>query len=460
MTTTLKAIRQRMFELDRSLGRAVPIASLTTTTAVVTSLATGSVQSGRYKDKWMLRPDAALSGGVAVDRVRLCSNFASLTGTLTHAGTNYTDTTATNETLEIHEYEPYLIDAAINAMLDRTRFVDESEMQSRSDGMYFYDEFSWILQPSHLIAMGSRPMPVLTGNRHFYRWGTVDSSGVLQPDTWTITNNTDTTPRTTTTNRGPYALAVTTAASTAVTVDQVISALWLGDNIYNLRGQTVVGFCVGMTTVASQLRVRITSERADGTVLSTTNSSYNAASGSWEMIEASHTVHDDADSIRISVRSEVNGSAIIAEAGIAYEQVSDAVRIDNAETQWYWNQSKALQNPLAWSTGPRTINTQIIVRSQRPYPQFNATRLANGLADADETDCPLDLAAYGALAEFYEAMARVNGGNLTMRQNALDFAKSRDVLQAQHLAINDDNPQPGMRVYSGEPYGMITRRMR
>ena len=44
--------------------------------------------------------------------------------------------------------------------------------------------------------------------------------------------------------------------------------------------------------------------------------------------------------------------------------------------------------------------------------------------------------------------------------DALDFAKSRDVLQAQHLALNDDNPQPGMRVYSGEPYGMITRRMR
>ena len=459
MTTTLKAIRQRMFELDRSLGRAVPIASLTTTTAVVTSLATGSVQSGRYKDKWMLRPDAALSGGIAVDRVRLCSNFTSSTGTLTHAGTNYTDTTATNETLEIHEYEPYLIDAAINATLDRTRFVDESEMQSRSDGLYFYDEFPWITQPSHLIAMGSRSIPVLTGNRHFYRWGNVSTGGVLLPDLWTITNNADTTPRTTTTNRGPYALAVTTSASTAVTVDQVISALWLGDNIYSLRGQTVVGFCVGMTTVASQLRVRITSERADGTVLSTTNSSYNTASGSWEMIEASHTVHDDADNIRISIRSEVNGNAIIAEGGIAYQQVSDAVRLDNAETQWYWNQSKALQNPLSWSTGPRTINTQIIARSQRPYPQFDATRLANGLADADETDCPIDLVSYGALAEFYEAMARVNGGNLTMRQNAQDFAKSRDVLQAQHLAINDDNPQPGMRIYSGESYGTM-RRMR
>ena len=459
MTTTLKAIRQRMFELDRSLGRAVPIASLTTTTAVVTSLATGSVQSGRYKDKFMLRPDAALSGGVAVDRVRLCSNFASSTGTLTHAGTNYADTTATNETLEIHEYEPYLIDTAISAALGRTRFVDESEMQSRSDGMYFYDEFSWIKQPSELIALGKRAMPVLTGNRHFYRWGIVDSSGVLQPDTWTIANNAHTTPRTTTTYRGPYALDVRTVGGVVCTVGQTISALYLGDNIYSLRGQTVVGFTVTQTSVASQMRVRITSERVDGTVLSTTNSSYHTGSGSWEELTASHTVDDAAEVIRVSVRCEINGDARISEGGIVYQELSDAVRIDNAPTHWYWNQSKALQNPIAWADGPRQVNTQIIVRSQRPYPEFNATRLANGLADADETDCPLDLAAYSALAEFYESMARVNGGNLTMRQNALDFAGSRDTLQAQHLALNDDNPQPGMRIYSGEQYGTM-RRMR
>ena len=111
---TLEAYRQEMHQRSRhATGRVLETpTSITATTLVIASLATGTVTSGKYGAKWILRPDAASQ---PADRVRLTTEtgFASATGTLTHAGANYADITATGESIEILEYEPYLLDTAI-----------------------------------------------------------------------------------------------------------------------------------------------------------------------------------------------------------------------------------------------------------------------------------------------------------------------------------------------------------
>ena len=93
--TTLKSIRRAMYLRPGSgVGQTEVIASLTTTTAVVSKLATGTINSEKYLRKWLIRAEAASQ---PADRERSCSAFSSSTGTFTHAGANYADTTATSE---------------------------------------------------------------------------------------------------------------------------------------------------------------------------------------------------------------------------------------------------------------------------------------------------------------------------------------------------------------------------
>ena len=104
-------IMQEMFREAPVLGPVESIASGTVTTCVVSRLATGSTSANRYRNWRMLRPDAS----AAADRERICSAFADITGTLTHAGANYSDTTFTNESLLLLNpaFEPHYVDAAI-----------------------------------------------------------------------------------------------------------------------------------------------------------------------------------------------------------------------------------------------------------------------------------------------------------------------------------------------------------
>lgn len=434
-----------MLELDPALGQVETISSLTATTVVCASLAYGTVGSEKFTEKYMLRPSAALSGGSAVDRLRFSSNFAASTGTLTHAGANYTDTTATSESVEIHEYEPRLLEQAIQDALAQTLRIDYSTLQRRSDGRYTLADLSWITS-SQGVQIGRSNSNVLTGNRQFDSWGTVSSAGVLQPDRWTLAGSGGTFARSTTSRRR-FSLSVTRSGTTT-TVEQTVQAVTGSPNDTSLRGQVVTGVIVAQTTVASQTRVRVTSEKADGTVLSTTNSSYHTGGGSWEELTAAHTVDTAADIVRISIRNEADGAQLLDEAYLTDGSVDESERRDNYNVEWMTGEWT--QTPLMWR-GPVDLTGQIVVKSRRPYPTFDATRMRSGLADSDSQDAPLDLIAYRALARFYEDQAFGQNGNAMLEMKAAKYSKQADIMGAAHIA--DPTGNKGATILSGHARG-------
>ena len=91
MATSLKEIRREMLARNQALGLKFNLASATTTTAVVTALAAGGFTQGRFFGRFLVRAEAATAAGA--DRVRRVTDFTASSGTLTHAGANYTDTT-------------------------------------------------------------------------------------------------------------------------------------------------------------------------------------------------------------------------------------------------------------------------------------------------------------------------------------------------------------------------------
>ena len=118
---SLKEIRREMYRRHPgALGRTESIASLTTTTAVVNALATGVIDSEKFVRKWMLRAEAAS----AADRVRIVKTFASASGTFTHEGTNYADTTATSEKLDTIRTRSAALAASARSIHFRTNFSE------------------------------------------------------------------------------------------------------------------------------------------------------------------------------------------------------------------------------------------------------------------------------------------------------------------------------------------------
>jgi hypothetical protein len=82
------------------------VGSCTTTTVVDAASHKLLRSAGQSSQKWvpsyLLRPAAATASGV--DRLRIVASYNPVTGTLTHGGPVYADTTATSETYEIHPY--------------------------------------------------------------------------------------------------------------------------------------------------------------------------------------------------------------------------------------------------------------------------------------------------------------------------------------------------------------------
>ena len=442
-----------MLTQEPMLGRTFDIASLAAQTVTVTALATGTTSARLYSEKWLLRPYAALSGGIAVDRVRVSSNYVSSTGVITQAGAVYTDTTATDEVVEIHEFDPYRLDTGIQEALGSTVRVDESLIQGRGDGRYTFEILPWIDQASDIALVGISGEPVITANRKFTQWGTVSSAGLLQPDRWTLAGSGATFARSTTSRNGPYSLKVTRSGANA-TVSQSAQVITSNASDQSLRGYTVTGVVLGMTTDASSLRVRITSELADGTVITTSNSAYHTGSGAWEQLSIAHTVASTADVIRVQSITEVDGDTYQDDLYMTTETLSHGQRLDRYETDWWRSYKNYYQNPLTLVSpdSGRRMNAQLVVRSLRKYPKFDATRVLNGLADTDETDCPIDLLKYRALSKFFMGIARDTEGNANLVAKANDYAQQADNIAANHIvSINDI--QPGTAMMTGATYG-------
>ena len=453
---TLTEVRQSCLWQEPMLGRVFPIASLAAQTITISALATGTTTARLYKQKWLLRPDTS----TVADRLRISSDYASSTGVITQAGAAYADTTATSESVEIHEYDPYRLETAIQEALSSTTRVDESILQGRADGIYDFSLLSWIKQPSDVALVGVRGSPVLTGNRKFGQWGTVSTAGALQPDRWTLAGSGATFARSTTSRNGPYSLKVTRDGTDA-TVGQTIQVVTSNTSNSTLRASKGTGVVVAMTTVASNLRVRVTSEEVGGTVLSTSYSSYHTGSGAWEELSIEHTIDDAADIVRGVAISEADGASYLDDLYLTTDELGDGQRLDRYPTDWWRGYKDFTQNPmLLWAPDAgRQMNAELIVRSLRKYPTFDAARVLAGSADDDTTDCPLELLKYRALARFFRGLARDTEGNANLVAKANEYETMADSIAQGHIA-DLTTTQPGAQMMSGAAYGVAAPRGR
>lgn len=441
---TLLQFRQRALELDPSLGRVENISAVAAQSVTVPTLAVGTLGARKHSEKWLLRNVAI----AAIRNPRFSSNYVASTGVLSHAGVAYSDTGTVSGTVEIHEYEPRLLEQSVQDALNSLRRIDRSEMQSRLDGRYTFENHAWIVQPQEIVRIGRSGGPVMTANRSFEQWGVVSTGGVLQPDRWTLAGAAVTFARSST-SRKRYSLSVTRAGTDA-TVDQSVRSVTAQTTQQSLRGQTVTGVAVVQTAIASQVTVRVTSERVDGTVLSTSNSAAHTGGGSWEELSAAHTVHAAADIVRVKAINAVDGAALLDELYLCAGAVNEGVRLGRFPAEWdkfpRWE-----QNPLTW-LGAQAISGAIVFDSRRPYPTFDATRVKAGTADSDSSDAPLDLVAYKALALFYTARARGNASSAALLAKAATYAQMAEDLALGHLADPQDT-DPGEAWLSGRERG-------
>lgn len=425
--TTLAQIRQRCLELEPSLGRTVSITSLAAQAVTVTGLAVGTIGARKYTNKWLLRPDAS----TAADRLRFSQDFNSNNGQINHEGAAYSDTTATSESLEIHEHEPYLMDLAVQQTLRTTRFLDRSILPSNLSGEYWLNALSWIVDPSDITRVGWAASPVATRNRHMEKWNGVSSGGLLVPDDWTLGGTSATFARVASARLGAYSLALTSTGSGTATVDAVVPVLRSGVSNDSLRGRVVTGVAVSRSGAASSHRVRVISESSAGSAISTTNSSYHTGGGYFEELSAEHTVSATAEQVRVRFLQEMDEtSKHLDELYLMVGSLNDAVRRDQFPPTW-WNVRPHLEQgqPLLLH-GDRRADCQIVIESQRPYTTFDAARVASGSADADATDAPLDLVAHGVLWRMCEGVGE--------QQMAAQHYRKHKMLQAQHLALWND----------------------
>jgi len=444
---TLAQYRQRMLELDPTLGRVETLASATTTSLVVTRLSVGGmVGKGKFEGQWLLRPSA---GSQPADRIRLAIDYNSNTGALIHDGTAYSDTTTTGEVVEIHEHEPFLLESAIQDALRSTRRLYRVTMPTHSDGMYWLDPYTWITSPADIRRIGTQNGSILTPNRYFEDWTGFDltnNNGTQVPDLWTLGFEASSTfAPSTTAQRGQRSLSVT-RSGTDVTFSYTIGILETGVSSDNLQGETVTGVIVAQSGTASSVRFRIT----DG--VDTTNSDYHTGGGGWEKIEAEHTINAAATTLTFSGRVEQDEAALFDEAYLLRGSISDGVRRGGLNINWFGGPVEFISGAPIAISGPKVRGQTFVVESEREYSQFDPTRIRGGTADDDTNDAPLDLIAYKALARFYEDRTVGEEASPLDIVQAAKYANAAGTLQQAHLYVPDDAGR-GMPMLSGVPYG-------
>ena len=397
MVTVQDVRREMLYRGPTDLGRVVPITSLTTTTAVSSQLASGTVSAERYINKHLWRGEAASSA----DYWRICTNFAASTGTFTHAGTNYSDTTATGEELEILEHDPYLYLEAINLTLAKVRRRYEVELPAWQSYRNWLDDFSWIRNPADVRKVELVRSPQLTRNR-FFANRSYNSSDALVPDFWTLAGSGASIAYSTTQAwKGASSLAITRAGTDCTVSQTVDHALNTGVGDDSLRGETVGMIARVWSAVASQVRLRIT----DG--VDTTNSSYHTGGSGWEELSVSHTVSSTATTLTFSVRVETSNTvAYVGEAAGFYGTVTDGFRRDNYGSTREWDvkfDQSAYQLPV--SLPARGFGTYWRITALRPYGPLDWARLSAWSNETTTIDAPLEVMAAGGLAHLYGKLA-------------------------------------------------------
>ena len=425
---TLKSVRRAMYLRPGSgVGRTEAIASLTAQTAVVTALATGTRVASWGIGKWLIRAE-----GAAADRSRLASNFASSTGTFTHAGAAYTDTTATSEYLEIAEYEPYIIDNAIQVTLPRIKRLDREIIPAKNDQRVYLTNLSWIREPANVSRIAWSSDPGLCRNPALEKYNTVNTSGVLQPDGWTIAGASATMARSTTQlYKGKYSLAIT-RAGTDCTVSQAPGLLQTGVSDDSLLGKTVTAWARVWSAVASQVRVQLYDDVNASVIAS---SSYHTGGSGWEELSTAETTL--ASTVEgLTVRVSVEGSNTVCYVDHldgCRGALTDGVRRGNYSETDYGRPEFDQGLPLSF-LAPGRSSGQWVVYSERGYAEFDSARLIAGTADADETDAPEIIAATGAHYALYEGI-----GDMA---KAREWRERFESLALQHRYIQSEGPTP------------------
>jgi len=404
MTTLWDVAKEMTYRApgDDAIGRVAAITSLTTLTAVSSALAFGGNSENRYAQQWVWRGDTT----TVADKTRYSDSFAPATGTLTHSGTNYSDTTATDESMLIGPHEPHLVREAIDLTVRQLRRLDRTELPTRQGvNRYFIGDLDWIESPEDIVKVSWCDSPLLTRNRYIVKRNSVDTAGALIPDNWTLANAATGSGYSTaqTWKELPYSYLLE-RSTTDATMTQTISLLDAGISGESIRGETVTAFARVWSDTASKVRIQILES---GSVVD--SSSYHTGGSGWEELTVSYTILTTATSLSMRASVEVDaGNAYIGEMGAAIETtMTDAIRRDNyieydlPRDQFHYDQNGVLSILVP----PRGKKGQWIVYSKRPYPGFDSARLISGAADADSTDAPLVTVACGAIARLFKGKA-------------------------------------------------------
>lgn len=393
--TTLSAYFLRAQELagEELLGRSVPLSSLTATTAVSSSqLAFGGNSEQKYAQKWMWRYDTTTTA----DKVRFSDSFAPGTGTLTHSGTNYSDTTATDEDMFIlpEWLEPYRARTAVHLAVQQVREWDETIIPVvRGQEWHWLHELDWIQDSASIRDIFWNYCPVITRNRYLQKRHTVNTSGVLTPDDWTASNNAAGTLFEETTYRGQKYYYALSRSTTDAALAQEISALRTGVSGDFPVGETITAVAVVQAGAIANLKLRINGDA--GTT--------NATADAIEEVSHEYTLTAAQTAITTQLIAQTTDTDhIVWEVYTCIGALTDQIRRDNFPRymlhDYKFEQGGPLKihNPHVGSPG------QLIICSERPFPGFDATRLGTGAADADESDAPLVPVAVGTVAILLE----------------------------------------------------------
>jgi hypothetical protein len=164
-TTTRKELRQRI--IQNFGGKILTPSSITATTVVdATTLKDGDEDDESYEGWQIYRPDAADTA----DRNRRVSAYDKSTGTVTHAGSDYTDTTETDEQIELMPLDIDLtfLNEKIGDALEETRWLYRYEFGANS-GVKQYSLPHFVESDQYVKEIWRR-----TGSTGAYIWRTFD----------------------------------------------------------------------------------------------------------------------------------------------------------------------------------------------------------------------------------------------------------------------------------------------
>jgi hypothetical protein len=406
---SVTAYRRRILELAKGgLGFAVPLSAVTATTATANMLKYGGVGNQIYSNAYILRPESA---SVSVDRARFVTDFAPATGVATHAGANWTDTTVGTETAEFLWTNPRNFDFAIQDALQSIRRDYRCIVPTRP-GNRWYDlsGFDWIQHAGHVRGVKYVPSPVLTKNRNMDQWSEYTSASVLKPDFWTVNGASATVSRSTTGARRRRYTAALVRAGTDCYLEQVIGLMWDGVGADSLRGETVGALAVVHATVAARAYISIT----DG--ITETTSSAHTGGSTPEELTVSHTVSSTATTLAVRLHVKTGDTtAYFNEAYGFYGTINDALRRDDYDASAFilsvddsWYDQSGAPNSMQMRLGDSGLGGgyggQFVLHAPRPFAALPSARVMGDLADADESDAPLDLVATIGVANVYAAI--------------------------------------------------------